>query len=144
MKGILEEIGKGAQVAGKRTVVAAVVEQHTIVNRGKQWKGMCCAVCIHLQREKRKLDRSGAKRKYNRPKKSIMWCPHPHCQAHACTEHRGSVHDYYAKGVELALYHREARVDRSVANPSKRPRKRRPSSRSESGSSSSSSSDESD
>jgi hypothetical protein len=144
MKGMLEEIGKGAQVAGKRPVVAAVVEQHTIVKRGKQWSGMSCAVCIHLDREKRKLDRPGAKRKYNRPKKSIMWCPHPHCLAHACTEHRGSVHDYFAKGVELALYHREARVESSVANPSKRPRKRKPSSRSESDSSGSSSGDESD
>jgi len=54
MKGMLEEIGKGAQVAGRRPVVAAVVEQHTIVNRGKQYKGMCCAVCIHLRRIKKK------------------------------------------------------------------------------------------
>jgi hypothetical protein len=131
-------------------VADAVVEQHTIVKRGKQWRGMSCAVCIHLQREKRKLDRPGARRQRTstRPKKSIMWCPHPHCQAHACTDHRQSVHDYFAKGVELAQYHRESRVASSVANPGKRPRKRprkrKPSSRSDSDSSSSSSSDESD
>ena len=88
-----------------------IVLQHTIVNRGKAYGNMRCAVCSHLKRH--------ATHQYRKVRQSRYWCPHQDCQAHVCEEHRSKVHNYAKLGIELRKYHNEKRIQFTKENPGK-------------------------
>ena len=90
--------------------------EHTIINRGLEFKNVRCAVCSFLAQEDKKSlgTRQTPDRKIGR---TAMWCPHPSCRAHACKEHRKDVHKLSLEGVNLTKFHNESRITYTQKNP---------------------------
>ena len=117
IKGLLLRIRQYKRA--KKTVAKRKVKQddvecepvHTIVNRGKRYCNIRCAVCMHLKKMAPKT-RGGLV-----VRRSRYWCPHPSCRCHVCEDHRMEVHSYAEEGISLANYHKMKRVEHSIANP---------------------------
>ena len=90
--------------------------EHTIVNRGTEFRNVRCAVCsFYAQEDKKSI---GTRQRPNRKiGRTAMWCPHPSCRAHACKEHRNDIHRLSLEGVNLAKFHNESRVAYTQKNP---------------------------
>ncbi len=84
------------------------VVDHTVVDRGFEWRNSRCAVCKHLI-NKGKLR--------GQPSRSKYWCPHPDCRAHVCAKHRNIIHSFTRKGINLSKYHKPNRVAYTKAHP---------------------------
>ena len=81
-------------------------QQHTIVNRGEDYRNVRCAVCLHEKKMMNENSRSNYK-----VRRSRNWRPHLQCRAHACTQHRLVVHNYFQQGIILRNYHNEQRIN---------------------------------
>ena len=116
IKGMLAHISsftRANEIArNRRGTIGDELLEHTIVNRGRKYKNVRCAVCTHERRIGLRGGRKGATC-------SQFWCPHPDCRAHVCEAHRNSVHEYAKMGIILAHYHKEKRIEYTAKNPGK-------------------------
>ena len=67
-----------------------MANQHTIVDKGDEYRNIRCAVCLHLKKRKRINN--------IKPCRTKFWCPHANFRAHACKDHRADIHIYTANG----------------------------------------------
>ena len=80
-----------------------LTNQHTIVDRGDEYRNVSCAVCLDLKKTKKSNN--------IKPCPTKFWCPHTNCRAHACKDHRADIHIYTANGNKLSKYHNLQRVE---------------------------------
>ena len=95
-----------------------VLQEHTIVNRGNEYKNMSCAVCLFIKKNYARREN------LLKPRRTPYWCPHPDCEVHCCHEHRNEVHSYSKEGISLKHFHKTKRVEYTRAHPGqhKKPR----------------------
>ena len=86
--------------------IAPEDQQHAIANRREEHRNTRHVVCLHERKMMNEDSRSNHK-----VRQSQHWCPHVHCRAHACAQHRLVVHDYFEQGVILRKYHNEQRIE---------------------------------
>lgn len=97
-----------------------LVTEHTIINRGIEFKNVRCAVCLYLAQEEKKGTRDRDRTTPRMIGRTPMWCPHINCRAHACREHRNSVHKLSELGVNLTKFHKVARIAYTRKHPGRR------------------------